>query len=339
VLVALHATGIAQPLQFKQARAVAADSEFYPDLPHARNGALPDAWAISRPGETGPVWYRVTFDAENARANGELMALYIERACSSVAVLLNGKLIHVSGRLTEPVSRNCQRPQLISLPGALIEPRNNQLDLKLVGFPVHQVASRQRAAGLSVMELGSHATLSARYDWRTLFSIRLPQVIGGSLILVGSLIFAMGWLNRAQSFLAYYGALLIGWALVLTRQWLADLPWPNASSEFLLAILASFVTFAAVQFLLRHRLAVSLSEDDGQTWRWTRYLERDADPSVEAQRGQYHYPSIIQAADGTLHATYSYFAPTASVTPDAQQRLPRKSIKHAHFNEAWIGAR
>jgi signal transduction histidine kinase len=102
------------------------------------------------------------------------------------------------------------------------------------------------------MELGSHATLSAKHDWRSVFAIRLPQVIGGSLILVGGLIFAMGWLNRAQSFLAYYGALLIGWALVLTRQWLADLPWPNASSEFMLAILASFVTFAAVQFLLRY---------------------------------------------------------------------------------------
>ena len=86
----------------------------------------------------------------------------------------------------------------------------------------------------------------------------------------------------------------------------------------------------------RHRLAVSLSEDEGRTWRWTRYLERDADPSSEGQRGQYHYPSIIQAADGTLHATYSYFAPPASVTPDADKRLPRKSIKHAHFNEAWI---
>ena len=251
-LVAMHATGLAQPLQFTQARAVAADTEFYPDLPQARNVTLPDDWAVSRPGESGPVWYRVTFDAVNARANGELMALYIERACSSVAVLLNGKLVHVSGRLTEPVSRNCQRPQLVSLPGALIEPRGNQLDLKLVGFPVHQVASRQRAAGLSVMELGSHATLSAKHDWRSVFAIRLPQVIGGSLILVGGLIFAMGWLNRAQSFLAYYGALLIGWALVLTRQWLADLPWPNASSEFMLAILASFVTFAAVQFLLRY---------------------------------------------------------------------------------------
>jgi hypothetical protein len=86
----------------------------------------------------------------------------------------------------------------------------------------------------------------------------------------------------------------------------------------------------------RHRLAVSLSEDEGRTWRWTRYLERDADTADPQRLGQYHYPSIIQAADGTLHATYSYFVPAASVSPDAQGRLPRKSIKHAHFNEAWI---
>ena len=87
----------------------------------------------------------------------------------------------------------------------------------------------------------------------------------------------------------------------------------------------------------RYSLAVSLSEDEGQTWRWTRHLERDAAPAeTSAGRGQYHYPSLIQAADGSLHATYSYFAPTGSVRPDSEGRLPRKAIKHAHFNEAWI---
>ena len=86
----------------------------------------------------------------------------------------------------------------------------------------------------------------------------------------------------------------------------------------------------------RYSLAVSISDDEGQTWKWTRHLERDAATSDPRQRGEYHYPSIIQAADGTLHATYSYFVPPASVTPDDQQRLPRKTIKHAHFNEAWI---
>lgn len=88
----------------------------------------------------------------------------------------------------------------------------------------------------------------------------------------------------------------------------------------------------------RHSLAISLSDDEGRTWRWTRHLERDP-PSADEQRlGQYHYPSIFQAADGTLHVTYSIFAPAASVTADEQKRLPRKAIKHAHFNEAWVRA-
>ena len=67
-------------------------------------------------------------------------------------------------------------------------------------------------------------------------------------------------------------------------------------------------------------------------------MERDAATDDARLRGEYHYPSIILAADGTLHVTYSYFAPPASVKPDAEERLPRKAIKHAHFNEAWIRA-
>jgi hypothetical protein len=46
--------------------------------------------------------------------------------------------------------------------------------------------------------------------------------------------------------------------------------------------------------------------------------------------------SIIQARDGTLHASYSYFVPPARAVRDAEGRLVRKAIKHAHFNEAWI---
>jgi predicted neuraminidase len=89
----------------------------------------------------------------------------------------------------------------------------------------------------------------------------------------------------------------------------------------------------------RYSLAVSISEDEGATWPWTRHLDRDA-PSPDAdQLGQYHYPSIIQAADGTLHVTYSYFIPPARAAKDAEGRLIRKSIKHAHFSEDWIRGR
>ena len=64
----------------------------------------------------------------------------------------------------------------------------------------------------------------------------------------------------------------------------------------------------------RDRLAVSISADRGQTWRWTRHLE-----NTPGQR--FDYPSIVQARDGSLHATYSYNL---------------KTIKHATFDEAWI---
>jgi hypothetical protein len=47
----------------------------------------------------------------------------------------------------------------------------------------------------------------------------------------------------------------------------------------------------------------------------------------------------MQAKDGTLHASYSYFIPPAAAKKDAQGRAVRKAIKHAHFNEAWIRAR
>jgi predicted neuraminidase len=64
----------------------------------------------------------------------------------------------------------------------------------------------------------------------------------------------------------------------------------------------------------RYRLAVAISPDEGKTWPWKRYLE-----TIEG--GRFDYPSIVQAKDGTLHATYSYNL---------------KTIKHVEFNEAWI---
>jgi predicted neuraminidase len=115
----------------------------------------------------------------------------------------------------------------------------------------------------------------------------------------------------------------------------SDRPNPGSGAEVLVLKNGDWVLAYNDLESGRYSLAVSVSDDEGQTWKWTRHLERDTSPDPQ-QRGEYHYPSIIQAADGTLHATYSYFVPPASVTPDAQKRLPRKTIKHAHFNEAWI---
>ena len=47
-------------------------------------------------------------------------------------------------------------------------------------------------------------------------------------------------------------------------------------------------------------------------------------------------PSIIQAKDGTLHATYSYHVGEKGAKRDAAGKPMHKSIKHAHFNVGWV---
>ncbi|PAY17607.1 neuraminidase (sialidase)-like protein [Rhodopirellula sp. SM50] len=73
----------------------------------------------------------------------------------------------------------------------------------------------------------------------------------------------------------------------------------------------------------RHSLAVSVSRDEGATWSNTRHLEQS-----QSGQGSFHYPSVIEASDGSLHATYSYFVPT----PAGE----RKSIKYAKFSKQWV---
>jgi predicted neuraminidase len=67
----------------------------------------------------------------------------------------------------------------------------------------------------------------------------------------------------------------------------------------------------------RQSLAVSLSDDEGRSWQWTRHLEHH-------DQGAYHYPAVIAGRDGLIHVAYSYFVADG------------KSMKHAEFNEVWI---
>jgi hypothetical protein len=69
----------------------------------------------------------------------------------------------------------------------------------------------------------------------------------------------------------------------------------------------------------RHSLAISTSEDEGLSWKWTRHVEQQ-----EPGRGQYHYPSVISARDGLIHVTYTHGGGPQ-----------RSTIQHAVFNEEW----
>ena len=230
------------------------------DWSRARPVALPDDWvgSATNPAKQGLVTYRVALPAPAARDDqSDLHGLYVERACSVLAVWLNGQMIHDGGSVDEPVSRHCHRPQLVAVPSALLQPAGNVLELRIRGYPLAEVSSRQRVGGLSAVAFGPYDTMAAHHARRLLFAIRLPEMMSGALLLMGSFMFVMGWFNRTQSYLAYFGALMVGWSLLLARLWATDLPVPNATTEQALAALMAFITLAAVQFLMRyanHRL-------------------------------------------------------------------------------------
>jgi predicted neuraminidase len=70
----------------------------------------------------------------------------------------------------------------------------------------------------------------------------------------------------------------------------------------------------------RHSLAISVSDDEGKSWKWTRNLER-----CPPGGGQFHYPSMLQAGDGSIHVTYTLSRPGQGST-----------IEHARLSEDWL---
>jgi predicted neuraminidase len=109
----------------------------------------------------------------------------------------------------------------------------------------------------------------------------------------------------------------------------SDLPDPGAGLEVLVLKSGRWALINNDTENGRHRLAIHVSEDEGRTWPIVRYLERD-EPGPGA--GSYAYPSLLQARDGSLHATYSY-TPNRS---NAAREGAGESIKHVRFNEAWL---
>jgi len=113
----------------------------------------------------------------------------------------------------------------------------------------------------------------------------------------------------------------------------SDIPNPGAGAEIIQLRNGHWALIYNDTEVTRNSLAVAISDDEGKTWKWKRHLEYDA-PGPEA--GAYHYPTMIQARDGSLHASYSYHLNKKDVGTSAEGKPAKKSIKHAHFNEEWV---
>ncbi len=240
------------PQVISRALAIASPSQSFPTLQPALAVSLPDDWAKTRPGYQGSVWYRTGFDLPPTSTANILRALYIERVCSNLEVYLNGQRIYSGGRMSEPVTRNCHYPQLISLPNALLRIQGNVLDLHVQGHALQRVASRQFAAGLSTLRVGPETLLAAEHSKRLFWNVTWVQIVSLVLVVLGWVMVTLGWLNPRAVYLGYFGWLAIGWALLSLRVWWRDMPWDSGVMEFLFCTAVAPVAALAVQFLLSY---------------------------------------------------------------------------------------
>lgn len=110
----------------------------------------------------------------------------------------------------------------------------------------------------------------------------------------------------------------------------SDLPNPGSGIDAVKLANGHWVLVFNNEKNSRATLSVAISEDEGLTWTHIRKLE-------DHKAGRYHYPSVIQAKDGSIHAIYSTFiAPEDGDATAKAKNLTLKGIKHAQFNEAWV---
>ena len=211
---------------------------------------LPDDWANSRPRYEGAVLYRTTFARPAGLESRELVALYVERACSNLEIYLNGQRIYSGGRMTEPVTRNCAYPQLVTLPAAQLLETGNLLEVVVQGHALARVASRHRAAGLSALKVGPQAVLAAEYERHLFWNVTLVEAANLALVVMGCVMIGLGWMNPREAYLGYFGWLCLAWGMLSARVWWRSMPWDDGVMEFLFCTGFAPLVALAVQFLL-----------------------------------------------------------------------------------------
>jgi len=210
---------------------------------------LPHEWEDTTPGYSGIAQYRIRFDQPQGE---ELLAIYVQRACTNLEVFLNGELIGSGGRMTPPVARNCYYPQLLPLPRSLLRGGQNELRIRVAGFAAREVSARQRAAGLSAVQLGPLDTLQATHDTQRFWNITAAQIIAASIVALGLAMLGLFALRRQDSYLLYFGLFSTGWGLLSTRLFIREVPLPNLWVEII--ICGAFPPLLACAYLFLMRL-------------------------------------------------------------------------------------
>ena len=223
----------------------------FPGHTEQRVVALPDDWG-RHPTTANPRWYRLRFDVALAPAASGVLGVYFERLCAGIDVYLNGQRLQAARPRGQHGTPDCHRPLLLSLPAALLRAQGNELDLRVAGFELQQLASSVRATQLPAPLIGPEVQLDQRRILQTVLVETAPAAMTGVLVLAGVLALSIARARRRDVHLRYFALFALGWALLCARPLWQALEQMGMPVEGVLAAAMPWLLLVAVQFLMHY---------------------------------------------------------------------------------------
>lgn len=248
--LAAYASAGAQPSSTPFTSVEAARSDWDAQMPPAsgwRAVTLPDDWSTRWPDFDGVVWYRLTWEQDDATRPTALMFDYWTLAS---AVYLNGAPIARDAHLTEPLSRSWNMPRYFLLARPVIREGTNVLLVRVSGFANYR-------SGLGPITLGEPGAVGARYDKAYFLRRVLPSFNLGITVALAIFFLAIWLMRRREAAYGWYSLALFAWA-GYSLNLVATAPWPFATTDgwsrttlIMLLLFAASHGLFAIRFLER----------------------------------------------------------------------------------------
>ncbi len=200
---------------------------------------LTDLWTTQWPRHNGVVWYRLRWNQSDAR---QPIGLLLDSVCLADAVYVNGSLIHRDPHLREPLSRSWIKPHYFLLDAPLLRAGENTLLVRVSGLAAY-------APGLGVVRVGDPRVLHVRYA-RGVWLRRDMRIFDLTTDIVLATLFGLLWLMRRKDTLYGWFALASLSGAVYGWNFVANSPWPFASTDAWMAVHTAMHMVMAASFAL-----------------------------------------------------------------------------------------
>ncbi len=222
-------TPAANGVKISQGAFVLSDSDTPPNAQAAWSSAsLPDLWKLNHPDAFGSGWYRFQFDYPDLDTH-EIYALYLSRLSLNAEAYLNGKKIGSGGALTEPVSRNWNRPLLFTIPPDTLKATGNTLYIRVI-------APQYSQGMLYPPEINLLHTLQPEYEKARFIRITLNQTSSLLIVGIGLLMLSLWWRRKQDTAYGLFGLAAFVWALQSLNFYIITAPLPTAVWEMLVNV-------------------------------------------------------------------------------------------------------